>query len=110
MDKPSKKDLSAKYKTRVQTGGVYCVRCAKSEQVWVHKTTDIKGAKNRYDFAAATKTCPEPGMLDAWKKYGTDAFTFEVLEELTKAEAQTDLEFSDDIAVLFDMWQDKLQS
>ncbi len=109
MDKNSRKNLSAQYKNRTVDGGVYCIKCAKTDQIWLHKTTDMQGSQNRFSFSVATKTCLEPSMLDAWNQYGTDAFTFEVLETLTKKESQAIEEFSDDISVLFGMWQEKLK-
>ncbi len=107
MDKQSRKDIAAQYKTRTMTGGVYCIRCTETGQVWLHKTTDMQGSKNRHTFSLSTKTCPEPSMLKDWKAYGSEAFKFEVLEELTKKETQTAEEFASDIEVLFEMRQEK---
>ena len=109
MDKQSKKDFSEKYKTRVVIGGVYGIRCTGTNQLWIHKTSDMQGSKNRHAFSITTKSCPEPGMLTDWKRYGPEAFSFEVLEELTKSETQNTKEFSDDLDVLLEMWRDKLK-
>jgi hypothetical protein len=46
-------------------------------------------------------------MLGEWKQYGAKSFSFVVLEEIEKGEAQTEEEFSDDVAILFEIWKDK---
>lgn len=48
-------------------------------------------------------------MAQVWKQHGASAFSFEVLEEIEKKEAQTDREFSDDVAVLLELWTEKLK-
>ena len=47
-------------------------------------------------------------MRDAWAQYGPAAFTLEVLEELEQKETQTEREFAEDIAVLRELWAEKL--
>lgn len=42
-----------------------------------------------------------------WGRDGK-AFVFEVLEELTQKETQTEAEFKADIDALFELWQEKL--
>jgi len=108
MEKQSRKTISEAYQQRVVIGGVFCIRCTDNDQTWVKKTTDMQGSKNRHAFSLATKSCPEPSMLTAWKEYGADAFIFDVLEELNKGENQTTAEFSNDIDVLYDMWKERL--
>lgn len=107
MDNHTRKDISAQYKNRVQIGGVFGIKCTAANQLWIRKTEDMQGSKNRFSFSVSTRSCPEPRMLESWKAYGPESFTFEVLEELPKKETQTADEFSADIAVLYEMWQDK---
>jgi hypothetical protein len=44
-----------------------------------------------------------------WEKYGTEAFIFEILEELEKKETQSDKEFKDDLDTLKEIWLERLQ-
>jgi hypothetical protein len=43
-----------------------------------------------------------------WNKQGSEQFVFEVLEELKKNETQTMDEFKADIALLKEIWLEKL--
>lgn len=69
----------------------------------------MQGSKNRFAFSTSTNFCPEACMAQAWKQHGAAAFSFEVLEEIEKKETQTDREFSDDVAVLLELWSEKLK-
>ncbi len=109
MEGQTKRDLQAQYKNRSIIGGIYSIRCNGSGQVWLKSTKDLQGQKNKFVFFTSTNSCPEPGMRSDWEKYGAASFSFDVLEELTKKETQTDLEFNQDLKLLLEMWSDKLQ-
>jgi hypothetical protein len=109
MDKLSKKTLKEQYKYRTLIGGVYCVKCNGTINKWIRATTDMQGSKNRFTFCVSAKSCPELCMMEAWNQFGASAFSFEILEEISKKEAQTEREFSDDINTLLDIWIEKLK-
>ena len=46
-------------------------------------------------------------MREEWNQYGADSFSLNILEEITKGENQTDQEFSEDIALLLEIWNEK---
>ncbi|HWP51232.1 MAG TPA: GIY-YIG nuclease family protein [Clostridia bacterium] len=108
MDASSKKALKAQYKNRIVVGGVFTVRCAAGDAAWLRSTTDMQGSENRFTFSVSTNSCPEVCMTKAWKQHGASAFSFEIIEAIEKKEEQTDREFSDDVAVLLQMWSEKL--
>lgn len=100
----TKKALKEQYKNRVCTGGIYCIKCAESSKRWIRSTIDLSGSKNRFDFSVSTNSCPEIYMREDWNRYGASSFAFEILEEITKKETQSNQEFADDIEILFEMW------
>ncbi len=107
MDASKRKELMDAYKSRVLSGGVYCIECSGNNRKWIKSTTDMEGAKNRFNFSMSIKSCPEPSMRREWNEYGIDSFSFVVLEELRQKETQTSEEFADDIKVLHEIWIDK---
>lgn len=109
MDSLRKKELRDAYKSKPVIGGVCCIKCGGSQRQWLQATKDIESLRNRFNFAMSTKTCPDPSMRGEWAKYGVEAFTFEVLEEIKKREDQTDKEFADDVKALYEMWLEKSQ-
>ncbi|MGE4509286.1 MAG: GIY-YIG nuclease family protein [Eubacteriaceae bacterium] len=101
-----KKALKEQYKNKQIVGGIYGIRCG--EKIWLKSTKDLEGQKNRFAFSVKTDSCPEPAMLKDWKSCGREAFSFDVLEELEKKESQTDREFKEDLAVLLEIWREKI--
>lgn len=104
----SKKLLKEAYKNRVVIGGVYAIRCRTTGQTWLRASTDLQGSKNRFAFCVATNSHPESCVASAWKTYGAECFSFEVLEEIEKQELQTTQEFSQDVSTLLELWKEKL--
>ena len=109
MCKQSRKELKEKYKNRVIIGGVYCFKCNATNQTWLRATADIKGMKNRFEFSVSANSCPDSHLIEAWEKYGPASFSFEILEEIEKKEAQTDSEFLEDVNILLELWKEKNQ-
>ncbi len=107
MNDQTKKALKEQYKNRPRKGGLYCVKCIQNDKHWVHSSTDLKGAKNRFDFSILTNTCLENEVKEDWNIYGPSSFSFEILEEITKKETQSEREFADDVATLFEIWNEK---
>lgn len=107
MESLSKKALKEQYKNRALIGGVYCVKCNGHSNYWTRATMDMQGSKNRFLFSVSNNSCPEPCMMEAWKQFGASAFSFEILEEMQKKETQTELEFSEDVNTLLEIWTEK---
>ncbi|TYC83614.1 GIY-YIG nuclease family protein [Acetobacterium wieringae] len=107
METRSKKELKENYKNRRVVGGIYGIKCSGNDRIWIKSTPNMVGQQNRFGFAVATNSCPEPAMLEDWKAYGAKSFSFVVLEEIKKGETQSEAEFSDDIAILLEIWIDK---
>jgi len=107
LEKLTKKALKEQYKERVVVGGVYCIKCNDMDQSWMRATTDMKGSKNRFLFSVSANSTPELCMTEAWNRFGPSAFSFEIVEELKKKEAQTEREFSDDVKTLLELWLEK---
>ena len=108
MDKQSKKDMSAAYKEKKKIGGIYAVRNSVTGKALLGAAPDMAGFRNRFSFSQATDSCVHPKLEADWKKFGGTAFVLEVLETLEKKNDQTDREFADDIAVLKDLWLEKI--
>lgn len=104
----ARRELKSQYKERKKTGGVFVIRNMATGRALLLAAADLQGSKNRFEFAQKTGSCIDLKLQKDWAEQGGGAFAFEVLEELEKGETQTDAEFREDIAVLKEIWQEKL--
>ena len=100
---PNKKKLRDEYKSKASVGGVYRITCSENGMTWTRGTVDLRGAKNRFEFACKTNLSPEMALNEVWKTYGSKAFALETLEEIEQGETQSQKEFSKDVAALLAM-------
>lgn len=107
MDPAKKRQLKNNYKSKPAVGGVYCILCSGNQRRLIKSSVDLAGIQSRYNFALAIKGCPDPALQSEWMEYGSDSFSFTVLEELTMKEGQSPREFADDMDLLREMWIEK---
>lgn len=107
--KRTKRELTSAYKQKPEEGGVFLIRNTITGKVLLDATPNLAGQRNRFEFAKATKSCIHKKLEKDWKEYGTDAFEFEVLEELKQTESQTSGEFAEDIKTLKEIWEEKTE-
>jgi hypothetical protein len=82
MDKARRKAAIAEYKKRDDAIGIFAVRCAASDEVWVGPTLTLDTIKNRIWFGLRLGNATNTEMQSAWARHGGDSFAFEVLERL----------------------------
>lgn len=102
----SKKEQLRQYKERTKVGGVYVIRNTQNHKQFVEAAVDLQSSQNRFAFARQTGSCVDMKLQKDWNK--GEAFEFEVLEELTKSEGQTDAQFKEDLKLLKEIWREKL--
>jgi len=107
-DSTSRKELIKQYKGREILGGVYIIRNTLKNKLLVDATTDLRGSRNRFEFAQKTCTCIDLKLKKDWDAQSGNGFVFEVLEELIRGETQTGDEFKEDIKLLKEIWIEKL--
>jgi hypothetical protein len=102
-----KKQMRAAYKERVVLGGVYAITNNATGKRLVESTQSLEGMRNRFEFSQTTGSAVSPRLQQDWNTYGSESFTFEVLEELEKGETQTSQAFAGDLKTLKEMWLEK---
>ena len=100
VNEPSKKELQTQYKEREVIGGVYAIRNTLNNRLYLDATLDLRGSKNRFEFAKDTGSCVYPKLQDDWTKQDGRHFEFQVLEELKREPTQSDAEFKADIELI----------
>ena len=99
-----KKELRRQYISRTQTGGVFVIKNTVLNKWYVDSAADLKAAQNRFAFFGGNHL----KLAQDYAAQKGEGFVFEVLEELSKGELQTDDAFRDDLALLKAIWLEKL--
>jgi hypothetical protein len=79
----SEKAALAAYKERKPEPGIYVVRCAATDQIWVGAAPELSAIWNRVSFALRQGGQKPESLQAAWNAHGADSFTFEPVEALT---------------------------
>ena len=103
MDKQTRKQISDSYKARRAVGGVFAVRNSANGKSLIQFTTELQGSLNRFQFSKMTGGCSYKVLQEDYQKYGSGAFTIDVLEELVQKEGQTEQDFRHEIEALYEM-------
>lgn len=109
MDKAKRKELVAKYKEMKPDMGVYIVYSKVDSKYYIQATDDLKGTLNSTKFKlkfGGNHPCRE--LQKAWEKYGEENFEIEILEKLPYDKDETKQDYSDDLALLQMIWEEKL--
>jgi hypothetical protein len=83
MKREDKKAALAAYKERKAEPGIFVVRCAATNQVWVGAAPELSAIWNRVSFALRQGGQKPASLQAAWNAHGADIFTFEPVEALT---------------------------
>lgn len=71
------------------TGGIYCIVCEPTGKFYIGSAVDLRQRYYRHFGALQRNWHPNRHLQSAWNKYGSDAFTFEVLEYVLLPEMLT---------------------
>ena len=82
MDKHARREAIRDFKEKKTIAGVYAVRCAASDEVWVAGAPNVEPQHQRHWFGLRTGGHHNRTMQAAWNAHGGEAFSFEVLERL----------------------------
>jgi len=103
-----RKELKEQYKKLKPDMGVFAVCSKFSNKCYIESTKDLKSRLNSTKFKLEIGSHPVIELQKEWKERGKDCFTIEILEkfEYDKDESKTD--YSDDLALLKMIWEEKL--
>jgi hypothetical protein len=107
MDKARKKEIARAYAERTRVQGVFAVRCVASGEVWVSSSRNLDTQKNSVWFALRMGGHPNRAAQGAWNSHGEDAFTYEIVEELSDEDV-TPMGFRDLLKAREHEWREVL--
>lgn len=108
MNMDRKKELKLQYKEMKPEMGVFIIRCKLNNKCYIQAAKDFRGVINGAKVRLETGAHPNRELQKEWKEYGQENFIIEILEKLAYSNDETKLDYSEDLALLQAMCEDKL--
>jgi group I intron endonuclease len=106
MDKAKQKILKREYREALTKAGVYQIKNEKTGRIFIGSSINVTGRINRHKAEFFFGSEKITGLLEDWKNYGEENFTFDVLE-LLDGEYESEAELRGDLRLLEQMWLEK---
>lgn len=108
MDKNRKKALKDKYLQMKPEMGIFIVRSKTEKKCYLLATPNLRGVINGAKARLRAGMHPNRELQKAWLEQGEDNFTVEILENLAYDEEETKTDYTEDLALLQMLWEEKL--
>lgn len=102
-----RKEVARRYRETPRPAGVYRVVHRPSGRTLLGASPDIRAMFNRIEAQLSFASLPNKQLQTDWDADGKDAFEFETVDLLPPPE-DAGAEIAEDLAVLLDLWRDKL--
>lgn len=103
-----KKELKMQYKQMKPEMGIIIIRSNSTNKCYLEGTQNLKGTINSNKFKLGAGNHPNRELQKQWKEQGEENFTIEILERLEYDEDETKTDYSEDLALLQMVWEDRL--
>lgn len=103
-----RKELKLAYKQNPPPMGVYQIKNNTNGKIFLGSSMNLSGKFNSNRFQLNFKCHPNKELQEDWNLYGSDAFSFEILETLESEEIPKDT-WRDALSALEDKWLTTLQ-
>ncbi len=103
-----RKEIIRTYRETPLPAGVYRVRNNIRMKSLIGSSPNLPGMLNRLRFQLEHGSHPNQELRKDWAEFGSDAFTFEALDQLAPTN-DSDYDATEDLRVLKQLWLDKLR-
>lgn len=94
------------YKQSFVPIGIYAIRNTVNQRVLIGGSRNLHGAMNRHRFELANGSHRNTALLADWKRFGAEAFCFEVLDQVRQS-ADPGMDYDAELASLLALWIDE---
>jgi len=105
-----RKTLTDEYKQRKVLGGIFRITNTMNGKYYLGFAPVLQAKQNSFNFMISTGSCMYYELKQDWAEFGSDAFKFEILEEIEKKKDQTPGDFNEDLITLHGFWKEKLDA
>jgi len=114
MDQQKRKEMVSAYMEKKKPMGILQIQNKRNGKRFIVSSVNLDGLMNRERFMLDMGNHTNKELQKDWKELGSDQFTFEILDQIKPKEDQAmDRQglknVKDELALLEQMWLDKLQ-
>ncbi|WP_283409932.1 GIY-YIG nuclease family protein [Anoxynatronum buryatiense] len=102
-----RKELKAQYKQMKTEMGIFAIRSASPPFCYLETTQDLKGTMNKTIFQLRFGSHPQKELQRVWKELGENHLSVEVLEVLPYSKDETKTDYSEELQILKQLWEEK---
>lgn len=102
------KELKLQYKQMKHPMGVFIIRSKFSNKCYLEATNNFHARFNSTKVKLESNFHPFKELQKDWNEYGEEGFTFEILENLEYDKDEMITDYTDDLALLQMIWEEKL--
>lgn len=103
-----RKELVEQYKRRKPDMGIFIIRRKGGKRCFLETSANVPAFMNRVRFQLNHGSHPNRELQRDWKEHGEPAFDIEVLELLKYDKDETKTDYSEELAILKMVWEEKL--
>jgi len=103
-----KKELKQQYAQMQHPMGVFIIRSKFSNQCYIEATNNFRARFNSVKVKLKSNFHPNRELQQAWNEHGEQGFSFEILENLEYDKDETKTDYTEDLALLEMIWEEKL--
>ncbi len=104
----NKSEIKRNYKESLTPMGVYQIKNLVNGKIFIGSAKNLPARINRHKFELKFGSEGIAGLQSDYNKYGEENFSFEIIDEL-KPKDDPGYNYAEDIAVLEQLWIEKLQ-
>jgi group I intron endonuclease len=106
VNKERQAALKREYKETKLAAGVYQIKNTVTGKIFIGSSVNVEARINRHKAELGFGSEGIPGLQADWNKYGSEKFTFDVLEVLDD-EYESDRELKEDLRLIEQLWLEK---
>jgi hypothetical protein len=107
MKMDRRRELKREYKESKPDMGVFMIRSKSSGKTYIEATRNLKSGINRARFTLNFGSHLHSDLQADWNKKGEADFEMEILEILEYKEDKPEADYTDELQLLRDMWEEK---
>jgi len=103
-----KKELKLQYKLTKPDMGIFIIRCNLNHRCYLQTANDLRAVINGAKARLRGGGHPYRELQKDWTELGGENFSIEILEQLSYDADESKTDYSEDLALLQMIWEEKL--